>query len=71
MGFSRRRGKDGRPRAQRRRSGHDRPAKVQAVQDGDPHINAGTFRTSVLQPAFRAAGAGGDHAWPGQVGRRP
>jgi site-specific recombinase XerD len=43
-------------RAQRRRSGNDRPAKVQAVEDGDPHINASTFRTSVLQPAFRAAG---------------
>ena len=30
-----------------------------AVQDGDPHINASMFRTNVLQPAFRAAGAGG------------
>ena len=46
-------------RAQRRRHGHDRPAKGRAVQDGDPHINASMFRTNVLQPAFRAAGAGG------------
>jgi hypothetical protein len=40
------------------RNGHDRPAKVQAV-DGDPHINASTFRTSVLRPALRAAGIDG------------
>ena len=30
-----------------------------AVEDGDPHINASTFRTSVLQPAFRAVGVEG------------
>jgi integrase len=46
-------------RAERRRSGKDRRARVQAVEDGDPHINASTFRTSVLQPAFRAAGVEG------------
>ena len=46
-------------RAKRRRNGTDRPTKGQAVEDGDPHLNASTFRTSVLQPAFRAAGIDG------------
>jgi hypothetical protein len=46
-------------RAERRRKGTDRPPKRQAVQDADPHINASTFRTSVLQPAFRSAGVAG------------
>ena len=46
-------------RAERRRNGHDRPATAPAVGEGDPHINASTFRTRVLQPDFRAAGAEG------------
>jgi integrase len=48
-------------RAERRRNGKDRPAveRGQAAEAGDLHINAGTFRTSVLQPAFRAAGVEG------------
>ena len=46
-------------RSPRSKAGHDRPAKGQAVEDGDPHLNASTFRTSVLQPAFRAAGPEG------------
>ena len=46
-------------RSPRSKAGHDRPAKVQAVEDGDPHINASTFRMSVLRPALRAAGIDG------------
>lgn len=50
-------------RAERRRNGKDRPTKGPAaavvVVVTDPHINASTFRTSVLQPAFRAAGVEG------------
>ena len=46
-------------RSPRSKAGHDRPAKVPAVEDGDPHINASTFRTSVLRPALRAAGIDG------------
>jgi integrase len=46
-------------RTEGRRNGNDRPAKAPAVGEGDPHINASTFRASVLQPAFRAAGVEG------------
>jgi hypothetical protein len=42
-------------RAQRRRNGNDRPSQGHPVEV-DPHLHASTFRTSVLQPAFRAAG---------------
>jgi hypothetical protein len=45
-------------RAQRRRNGHDRPSQGHRAE-ADPHINASTFRASVLQPAFRAAGIDG------------
>ena len=45
-------------RAQRRRTGHDRPSQGHPAE-ADPHLHASTFRTSVLQPAFRAAGIEG------------
>ena len=45
-------------RAERRRSGKDRPSTGRIIE-ADPHLNASTFRTSILQPAFKAAGLEG------------
>ena len=45
-------------RAERRRSGKDRPGKGRTT-DADLHLIANTFRTGVLQPALRAAGVEG------------
>ena len=45
-------------RAERRRDGKDRPSKGRVVEI-DPHLHAGTFRTSVLRPALKAAGVDG------------
>jgi integrase len=45
-------------RAQRRQDGKDRPSRSRAAET-DPHLNASTFRTSVLQPALRIAGVEG------------
>ena len=45
-------------RAERRRTGKDRPSKGRIVEI-DPHLHAGTFRTSVLRPALKAAGIDG------------
>ena len=45
-------------RAERRRAGKDRPGTPR-TPDTDPHLHASTFRTRVLQPAFRAAGVEG------------
>jgi integrase len=42
-------------RAERRRAGKDRPGEGRPA-DPDPHLNASTFRTRVLQPALAAAG---------------
>jgi hypothetical protein len=41
-------------RAKRRSEGKDRPAK-EPQRDLDPHLNRGTFRTGVLQPALKKA----------------
>ena len=47
-------------RAERRRTGKDRPTNGPvAMMVADPHINASTFRTRVLQPALRTAGVEG------------
>ena len=51
----RRRGVPGRTAAR----GKDRPGTGRAVAETDPHLNASTFRSRVLQPAFRAAGVEG------------
>jgi integrase len=45
-------------RAERRRSGKDRPSRGHPVEV-DPHLHASTFRTSALRPALRAAGIDG------------
>ncbi len=45
-------------RAERRRSGKDRPGKGRLIE-ADPHLNASTFRAGILQPAFKAAGVVG------------
>jgi integrase len=45
-------------RAERRRTGHDRPSQHPPAE-ADPHLHASTFRTSVLRPALRAAGIDG------------
>jgi hypothetical protein len=45
-------------RAERRRSGKDRPSRGHPVEV-DPHLHASTFRMSVLRPALRAAGIDG------------
>ena len=46
-------------RAERRRNGKDRPRSQGHPAEVDRHINASTFRTSVLRPALRAAGVDG------------
>jgi integrase len=46
-------------RAERRRAGKDRPPSKSRILEVDPHLHAGTFRTSVFRPALQAAGIDG------------